>query len=137
MASPLRKARLLLVSEVLKERLVELNQQFNEWGIVEVMGHQRYAGHMTEETIGGASFLRVDVPEIEGRPAFTKIIGAGAIFAITPTTEDAARAAAYRFRSVAFESFYLTPAVAALPAPVGAPGDFNDEDFDEDDDLPM
>lgn len=103
---------------------MDVAQQFNEWGIVEVMGHQRYAGHMTEQTIGGASFLRVDVPEIEGRPAFTKIIGTGAIFAITPTTEEAARAAAERFRSEAFDRYYLTPAARQLAGP-------EDDDFDD------
>lgn len=111
---------------------VKLDLPFEEWGIVEVMGHQRFAGHLTEQTICGVSFLRVDVPAIGNRPAFSKMIGAGAIFAITPTTEEAARAAAYNFRSVAFEEFYLTPAVGELPAPRPPVHDMDDLD-DQDD----
>lgn len=115
---------------------MEETKTFDQWGILEVMGHQRFAGRITEQTIAGAAFIRVDVPEVDGKPAFTKIIGAGAIFAITPTTEEAARTAADRFRSRAFDQFYLTP--VALPAPeptaVGSSGGFDpyeDEDFDD------
>lgn len=88
------------------------------WAIVEVMGHQTYAGFVTTEAFGGAVLFRVEVPEIpagepkelehtdyiEGAyrekgtvvkpaamPGFTKLIGAGSIYAITPCTEEAAR----------------------------------------------
>ncbi len=37
---------------------------FDTWAVVEVMGHNTYAGRVTEQAIGGASFIRVDVPEI-------------------------------------------------------------------------
>ena len=79
---------------------------FKSWAIVEVMGHQRYAGYVQEQTIGGNSFVRVDVPEVPGHngyeaglPAFTKLFTQGAIFCITPTTEDTARRAAKAMRS--------------------------------------
>ena len=39
------------------------------WAIVELMGHQRIAGKVSEETIGGAALLRVDVaPNATARP---------------------------------------------------------------------
>ena len=69
---------------------------FDEWAIVEVMGHKQFAGHVTEQALGGASFVRVDVPEVkvgetrhhgeETLPAFTKLLGAGSIYAISPCT---------------------------------------------------
>lgn len=37
-------------------------QPWEGWVILELMGHRRLAGHLTEEQIGGASFLRLDVP---------------------------------------------------------------------------
>ncbi len=84
-------------------------REFEAWAIVELFGHARIAGKVTEQQIGGASFIRVDVPEleirkdgcdltkaiqVERRAAFTRLFGPAAIYAITPTTEDVARAAA-------------------------------------------
>ncbi len=82
---------------------------FTHWAIVELFGHARIAGLVTEQQIGGASFIRVDVPElqvrardarlpgpitVETRPAYTRIFGAAAIYAITPVNEEIARLAA-------------------------------------------
>lgn len=63
-------------------------EKFDEWAIVEVMGRQTFAGRVTEQSFGGTSFVRVDVPTVNGTPGFTKLIGAGSIYAITPTTQD-------------------------------------------------
>ena len=35
---------------------------FKDWVILELMGHRRLAGYLTEVQIGGVSFLRLDVP---------------------------------------------------------------------------
>jgi hypothetical protein len=35
--------------------------------------------------------IRVDVPSVDGTPAFTKLFGVASIYAITPTTEDVCR----------------------------------------------
>jgi len=72
---------------------------FDQWAIVEVMGHARYAGRVTEEAVGGCSFVRVDVPEMDNLPAFTKLLGQSSIFSITPVTRDVAIEAAKQFRS--------------------------------------
>lgn len=77
-------------------------ERFDTWAIVELMGHQRMAGRVTEQAVGGTSFVRVDVPEVSERPAFTRLLGVSAIYAINPVTEEAARAAAaaYRFAPI-------------------------------------
>lgn len=51
-----------------------------QWAIVEIFGHSRYAGIISEHAIGGCSFVRVDVPETGEEPAFTKLFGQGAIY---------------------------------------------------------
>jgi hypothetical protein len=66
------------------------SEKFEEWAIIEIMGHARYAGLVTEQAIGGTSFVRVDVPEVDGVPGFSKLFGSSAIFSITPTTRELA-----------------------------------------------
>jgi hypothetical protein len=70
-----------------------------QWAIVEIFGHSRYAGTVSEHQIGGCSFVRVDVPEIDGQPAFTKLFGNAAIYSITPVSEQIARLVAKQFQS--------------------------------------
>lgn len=78
---------------------MESSEKFDCWAIVEVMGHSRYAGRVTEQPIGGCAFVRVDVPAFEDYPAFTKLLGQSSIFAITPATEDIARGMAKQMRN--------------------------------------
>src|SRR3972149_2524420 len=68
-------------------------QSFKARCIGELFGHVTLAGYVSEQVIGGASFIRLDVPEVDGQAAFTKLLGAGAIYSITPTDEDVARSA--------------------------------------------
>lgn len=69
-------------------------KKFEAWGIVELFGHSRVAGRISEATIGGCSFVRVDVPATGNLPAYTKFLGNGAIYAINITDELAAKMAA-------------------------------------------
>lgn len=88
--------------------------KFESWGMLELFGHQRIAGRITEQTIGGCSFVRVDVPECEGIPAYTRMFGQGAIYALTITSEDVARRLAATMRARPVKPYELTP--PALPA---------------------
>lgn len=71
--------------------LARQSQPFEVWAILEIMGRQRFAGYITEETIAGASMLRLDVPAVDGLPAFTRLFSAASVYAITPVTEQLAR----------------------------------------------
>lgn len=106
-----------------------MSEAFESWAIVEVMGHSKFAGFVSEQTIGGCSFVRVDVPEVEGRPAFTKLLGQSAIFGITPTTEETARKCAEHFRARPMAEYGLPQ---ASPPPAYLPcSDPEDEDEQE------
>jgi len=72
--------------------------KFEAWAIVELFGHQRIAGKLTEQSIGGAHFVRVDVPDVDGRSGFTKLYTQGAIYGITFVEETVARMAANAVR---------------------------------------
>lgn len=68
---------------------------FAEWVILELLGHRRLAGWLTEQQIAGASFLRLDIPGPSAdQPGATQLYSPGAVYAITPTTEEIARAVA-------------------------------------------
>jgi hypothetical protein len=91
---------------------VQQPAQFQEWCLVEQMGHRKYAGFAREQTVAGSSLLRIDVPEVtepSGRiiPAFTKLIGGSSIFSLTPCTEETARAYATGLRVEAFDRYAL------------------------------
>src|SRR6266849_111099 len=83
------------------DQLMSTSEQKPEqqWAIVEVFGHNRYAGTVSEHQIGGCSFVRVDIPEMNGEPAFSKLFGNAAIYSITPVSEQIARLVAREFQS--------------------------------------
>ena len=104
-------------------------KKFESWCIVELFGHQRIAGLVTEESIGGSSFVRVDVPANDDQPAYTRLFGNGAIYAINPVSETIARAAAAQYRSVPI-SIYEFPELRALTSQQKL--GFEEQDFDSD-----
>jgi hypothetical protein len=79
---------------------------FSGWAIVEVMGHRRLAGYVSEQPIAGAALVRVDVPATDGdapdvyggdprgTPGYTQMIGVQSIYALTPCDEATACKAA-------------------------------------------
>jgi hypothetical protein len=71
----------------------EQKPAFEGWVILELMGHRRLAGYLSEQTIGGTSFLRIDVPG-ESRNVATQLYSGSAVYCITPTTEAIARTVA-------------------------------------------
>lgn len=86
------------------------------WAILEIFGHQKYAGFVSVQTFGTASMFRLDVPALKERDrvskhaeyvnraycppgttihegateGYTKLFGVGAIYCLTPCTEEAA-----------------------------------------------
>ena len=106
--------------------------KFEEWAVLELFGHQRIAGKVSEATIGGCAFVRVDVPET-AKPAYTKYYGNGAVYAMTPCDEDVARLAAAEIERYNVPVRVQMPR-AALPAGRGDEEGYDDDDVNNDDD---
>jgi len=66
-------------------------QENGFWALVELFGHQQIAGWVTSCAVGSQSFVRVDVPKTDRQGPWSKLYGPGAIYAITPMTEDLAK----------------------------------------------
>lgn len=66
-------------------------EKFDLYCMVELFGHNKIAGRCTEQNIAGVNMLRVDVPETDKQPAFTKFYNGTAIYAINPITEEVAK----------------------------------------------
>jgi hypothetical protein len=69
-----------------------MSEPLQGWFIVELMGHRRLAGLVTEQTIAGAGFLRIDVPgKAPGEVRATQFYPPASVYALTPVTEELAR----------------------------------------------
>ncbi len=92
---------------------------FDQFCIVELFGHARIAGKVTEQVIGGQGFVRVDVPGLPAdkyhleEPAFTRFFGTGAIFSITPVDEETALRAALSMRVEPVSVYLAAPQITA------------------------
>lgn len=109
------------------------SEKFDQWAIVELMGHRKIAGRVTEQIIAGVPLLRIDVPTILASdtlpvlPGYTQFYGASSIYCLTPTTEQIAlRFTAYK-RERPIASYELPQLKAAPAVVVEFP---NDEDED-------
>ncbi len=99
---------------------------FSSWAIVELFGHSKIAGLATEQVIAGQGFLRVDVPASAEHPAFSRFFGPGAIYSITPTTEEIA---------ILFARQITEPVVPYQMPRLALQKSFRDiEEYEEDDD---
>lgn len=111
--------------------------KFQHWAIVEVMGHQTFAGYVTEEAIAGKGFVRIDVPEVPTQAAFTRYCGPDSIYGIQPVSEELARAIAVRLNrapvSVYVPELYPPQEPKALPHGEDEPDAFRPDDPFQDD----
>lgn len=88
------------------------DERFDSWAILELMGHRRLAGRVSEAMLAGGSFLRIDVP---GEQPVTQFYSPGAVYALTPCTEEIARRVASRERPAPVHAFELPQLAPATP----------------------
>lgn len=66
---------------------------FQQWCIVELFGHQRFAGLLTQAD-WPPGFGRLDIPATTGHKPVTQLVNPSSIYRLTPTTEEIATAVA-------------------------------------------
>lgn len=74
----------------------EESKVYEGWTILELMGHRRLGGYVTEVNIAGAGFLRIDVPGADGTPVASQFYPPSSVYCLTPVAEAMARAVALR-----------------------------------------
>lgn len=67
-----------------------------QWMILELMGHRRLAGLVSEQTFAGAAFVRIDVPQpVDDQNTApwvaTQFYSPSAVYCMTPCREELAR----------------------------------------------
>lgn len=103
----------------------ETNEKFGVWAILELMGHQRMAGYVTEETLFGTALGRIDVPGNDVDLSLTQYFGGHTIYRLTPVSEAVARRFAIlnRPRPVTLFDLALPEAISDEPAPLADDGE--------------
>ena len=99
--------------------------KFESWAILEIMGHVKLAGYVTEQSIAGSAFIRIDVPAAGSVDGFTRFFGSGSVYSLSPVTEEIARDVAGNLSSRPVSVYDLSielkdkwrKSVPALPGP--------------------
>lgn len=107
-----------------------MTDKFEAWGLVELMGHQRVAGRLSEQPLGGGNLLRVDIPN--GDTFRTAYYGASAIYAVHITDEAVARELAGNTGSRPAYAYELSRAVARIAPSASVHDDTEYEDGQHD-----
>jgi hypothetical protein len=74
----------------------EQSKELKSWALVELFGHQRIVGFLSQQSFGTGVLFRVDVPDLTSsgktiREGFTRYFGLSAIYSITPISEEMVR----------------------------------------------
>lgn len=85
-------------------------EKFESWAILELMGHRRLGGKVSEATLAGGAFVRIDIPHDDPQQGFvaTQFYSPGAVYCLTPVGEAEARAVAKRTKPQPVHRYELT-----------------------------
>ncbi len=116
-----------------------MTEKFEEWAILELMGHRRLAGKVSEAVIFGGSLLRIDIPGNDNTWQATQYYSVQSIYCITPVAEDIARAMAKQLRPEPVHRWEIKD--LALPVPGDSDRQLSPDGWPlerrEDDDVPF
>lgn len=87
----------------------QTDEGFGVWAILELMGHVKVAGYVTEEELFGSKLGRIDIPADDETQAITQYFGGQSVYRLTPVAEATARAFARRSRPRPVHIYELLP----------------------------
>jgi hypothetical protein len=99
------------------------NKHFESWGVLELFGHLRLAGMISEQSFGPATMIRIDVPAVGDQPAYSRLFGVAAVYGITPTSEEIARGIAETLRAKPIQHYELPKLSGRMTRDVFEDGD--------------
>ena len=108
-----------------------MSVKVEEWVVLELMGHRKFAGRISEAQRFGVALAKLEVfSGDEEQPSFVQEYHPQAIYCLTPCTEELARQYSKRNRPVAISRYELMD--AALPAcDDEEEGDWDDAEYEE------
>ncbi|HEY9825209.1 MAG TPA: hypothetical protein V6D19_07160 [Stenomitos sp.] len=101
--------------------------EFTGWAILEIMGHRRLGGFLSEQAIAGGKMLRIDIPG-PNETKTSQFYNIGSVYSVTPCAEEIAKAFALKHQPEPVARWELPQ----LPNAVIQSADTS---FDEDDDV--
>ncbi len=130
-----------------------MSDAFDSWAIIELMGHVRMGGRVTEEERFGSKLGRVDVPlpadptciVCQGKgdclpcdSRFTTVyFGGSSVYRLTPTTEKLARAVAAASQPRPVSLYELPKPTPRTVRATVSDKHVSDNDLDDDKDMPF
>ena len=81
------------------------SEKVEMWAILDLLGHVRLAGKVSEFLFCGTPMVRVDIPATKLIGAFHKLYGIGSVYSITPVDEQIARSAAEQLAAVPIDAY--------------------------------
>lgn len=111
-----------------EDHSVEDKEQKEMWALIELFGHQRIAGKVTQCELGAGALIRVDVPAIGDRAPLTKFYNVKAIYGITPVDQATCERMAKDIRAEPISEYSIQREMARLTS--GGNNDQGEMDFD-------
>jgi hypothetical protein len=108
--------------------MADVETKFSEWCILELFGHKKLAGLVSEVTMGGGAFLRVDVPRNAEEMEYTRYYNPSAIYSMSPVGKEIALAFADRIKEPPVTRWEIQ----TQPALIGSGGRHGDDEDEED-----
>jgi hypothetical protein len=99
--------------------------------ILEIMGHTRLAGFVTEEERFGSKLGRIDIPQKDGT-LVTSFFTGSSIYRLTACSEEVAKAVALSTHEAPIHAYELPKMLAKPQVPRNDPFDDDDEDDNDD-----
>lgn len=88
----------------------EISEITKGWAMIELMGYRSVVGMVTRSS---DTLVRVDVPAVDGRPAFTQEYGKASIYCISWMGEAEAMALLNRYKAEPVFAYMLPTALSA------------------------